>query len=107
MRRDAREPDFIAGERWVTSLIFQVKNRPGSLYKVMGGFATNSLNVTKLESYQIGETFSQTLFYAEVEGHPEDIAMKRALAELDFFSERTLRLGVFRAHPFREKGGRR
>jgi prephenate dehydratase len=101
MRRDAREPEFMPGERWVTSLVFQVKNRPGSLYKVMGGFATHNINVTKLESYQIGETFSQTQFYAEAEGHPQEDRMKWALEEMAFFSDHTRRLGVFRAHPFR------
>jgi prephenate dehydratase len=74
---------------------------PAALYKTMGGFATNGVNMTKLESYQIGGSFNATQFYAEVEGHPDDPAVQRALEELGFFSTQVRHLGVFKAHPYR------
>ena len=79
----------------VTAFIFQVRNMPAALYKAMGGFATNGINMTKLESYQIGGSFSATLFYAEVEGHPDERPLQLALEELGFFSNQLKILGVF------------
>jgi prephenate dehydratase len=81
----------------MTSLVFRVRNIPAALYKALGGFATNGVNVTKLESYLVGGAFQAAQFYAEVEGHPEDAAMARALEELRYFSEETRTLGVFPA----------
>jgi prephenate dehydratase len=85
--------------------VFQVRNIPAALYKALGGFATNGINMTKLESYMVGGSFSATQFYADVEGHPHDRALELALEELDFVCQRkTLKiLGVYPAHPFRKK----
>ena len=85
----------------ITSFIFRVRNVPAALYKAMGGFATNGVNMTKLESYQLGGKFFATLFYADVEGHPEDHALKLALEELEFFSAEFRIVGVYPASPFR------
>ncbi|WP_425342139.1 prephenate dehydratase [Jiella mangrovi] len=81
----------------VTTFVFRVRNIPAALYKALGGFATNGINMTKLESYQLGGSFSATLFYADVEGHPHDPALGRALEELRFFSAEYRTLGVYRA----------
>jgi prephenate dehydratase len=86
----------------VTSFVFRVRNLPAALYKALGGFATNGINMTKLESYMIEGQFFATQFYAEVDGHPDDIHLKRALEELEFFSRELHILGVFPAQPFRE-----
>ncbi|TNC63910.1 prephenate dehydratase [Rubellimicrobium roseum] len=83
-------------ESMMTSLVFRVRNIPAALYKALGGFATNGVNVTKLESYLVG-SFQAAQFYAEVEGHPEDPALARALEELHYFSDRLDVLGVFPA----------
>ena len=88
---------------WVTSFIFKVRNVPSALYKALGGFATNGLNMTKLESYMVGGSFNATQFYADVEGHPDDIGMKHALEELEFFTTRIDRLGTYKADPVRAK----
>ncbi len=101
MSRDAVQPDHTPGVIWVTAFVFRVRNVPAALYKTMGGFATNGVNMTKLESYQIGGSFNATQFYAEVEGHPDDPAVQRALEELGFFSTQVRHLGVFQAHPYR------
>ncbi|WP_112662862.1 prephenate dehydratase [Microvirga flavescens] len=86
----------------VTSFVFRVRNIPAALYKALGGFATNGVNMTKLESYMVEGDFTATQFYAEVEGHPEDANLKRALEELEFFSRELRILGVYPAAPFRE-----
>ncbi|MEO9614839.1 MAG: prephenate dehydratase [Nitratireductor sp.] len=85
----------------MTTFIFRVRNLPASLYKAMGGFATNGVNMTKLESYQLGGKFFSTLFYADVEGHPDDRNVALALEELQFFSREVRILGVYEAHAFR------
>ncbi len=85
----------------VTSFIFNVKNLPASLYKALGGFATNGVNMTKLESYMVGGEFTATQFLAEVDGHPEDLPVRRALDELAFFTTEVKILGVYPADPFR------
>ncbi len=87
----------------VTSFVFRVRNLPAALYKALGGFATNGINMTKLESYMLEGEFLATQFYAEVDGHPDDINLKRALEELEFFSKEMRILGVYQAAPFREK----
>ncbi|MBB4955070.1 prephenate dehydratase [Agrobacterium vitis] len=89
------------GETFITTFVFNVRNIPAALYKAMGGFATNGINMTKLESYQIGGKFVATQFYADIEGHPEDAAVKRALEELRYFSEKVRILGVYKAHAMR------
>jgi len=101
----AREPVLPARTRpdevIVTTFVFNVRNIPAALYKALGGFATNSINMTKLESYQIGGRFYATQFYADIEGHPDDANVRRALEELRFFSEKVRVLGSYRAHPMR------
>ena len=81
---------------WMTTLIFEVKNIPAALYKAMGGFATNGVNMTKLESYQRGASFAATEFYCDVEGRPDDPGLERALAELEFQTKSMRVLGTYR-----------
>ena len=85
----------------VTSFIFNVRNLPAALYKALGGFATNGVNMTKLESYMVGGEFIATQFLAEVDGHPDDLPLARALEELAFFTTDVTVLGVYPADPFR------
>ena len=87
----------------LTSFVFRVRNLPAALYKAMGGFATNGVNMTKLESYMVGGAFTATEFYADVEGHPDDVPLKNALEELKFFSKELKILGVYPAHRFRKE----
>jgi len=94
------EPDPNAGPA-MTTFVFQVRNVPAALYKAMGGFATNGVNMVKLESYQLGGQFTATQFYADVEGHPAQKNVERALEELQYFSTKLKILGVYPAHPFR------
>jgi prephenate dehydratase len=89
------------GEKMMTTFVFEVRNIPAALYKAMGGFATNGVNMTKLESYMVGGSFTATQFYADIEGHPDDPAVKRALEELDYFTNMLDVLGVYPAHPHR------
>ena len=84
--------------------MFEVRNIPAALYKALGGFATNGVNIVKLESYLSGARFEQAQFYAEVEGHPEQRGVQLAMEELAFFSEEFKLLGTFPVHPFRRKG---
>lgn len=81
----------------MTSFVFRVRNIPASLYKAMGGFATNGVNMTKLESYMVGGSFMATQFYAEIEGHPEDRNVQLALEELDYFTDMVRLMGVYPA----------
>ncbi|WP_216330472.1 prephenate dehydratase [Rhizobium sp. X9] len=87
----------------VTTFVFNVRNIPAALYKAMGGFATNGINMTKLESYQLGGKFVATQFYADIEGHPDDEPVRHALDELRFFSEKVRILGVYKGHAMRGK----
>ena len=87
----------------VTSFVFRVRNIPAALYKAMGGFATNGVNMTKLESYMENGAFTATFFYAEVDGRPQDPGLALALEELEFFSDHVEILGVYAADPFRTK----
>jgi prephenate dehydratase len=91
----------------MTSFVFRVRNVPAALYKAMGGFATNGVNMTKLESYQLEGRFSATQFYAEVEGHPQDKNVRLALEELAFFTNYNRILGVYPASPYRAEIARR
>ncbi|MEO5621721.1 MAG: prephenate dehydratase [Cypionkella sp.] len=84
-------------ESMKTTFTFRVRNIPAALYKAMGGFATNGINMTKLESYMVGGSFTATEFYSDIEGHPEDANVKRALEELDYFSTEVRILGVYPA----------
>ncbi len=85
----------------VTSFVFRVQSIPAALYKALGGFATNGVNMTKLESYMLDGEFTATQFLADVDGHPEDPALARALDELRFFSREVKVLGAYKAHPYR------
>ncbi|MEP3052848.1 prephenate dehydratase [Ascidiaceihabitans sp.] len=82
-------------ENMVTTFVFQVRNIPAALYKAMGGFATNGVNMTKLESYMVGGAFTATQFYADISGHPDDPAVARALEELEYFTNTLEILGVY------------
>jgi prephenate dehydratase len=99
MSREPQRPTL--GTPSVTTFLFRVRNVPAALYKAMGGFATNGLNMTKLESYMVGGAFAATQFYADVEAHPDDRPLALALEELAFFSRELKILGVYPAHPLR------
>ena len=90
------------GDNMLTTFVFEVRNIPAALYKAMGGFATNGVNMTKLESYMVGGSFTATQFYADIEGHPEDPPVKRALEELGYFTNMLEVLGVYPASRGRE-----
>lgn len=95
----AREPDYRrrGDHGMMTSFVFRVRNIPAALYKAMGGFATNGVNMTKLESYMVGGAFTATQFYAEIEGHPDDRSVQLALEELDYFTDHLHVMGVYPA----------
>ena len=87
----------------LTTFVFRVRNVPAALYKAMGGFATNGVNMTKLESYQLEGSFNATMFYADIEGHPSERPVKLAMEELGFFTSQVTVLGTYPASPFRAK----
>ncbi len=99
----AAEPDDAEPDTGptITSFVFRVRNVPAALYKAMGGFATNGVNMTKLESYQLDGSFNATQFYADIEGHPQDRLVRLALEELEFFSSSLKILGIYHADPNR------
>ncbi len=99
----AREATWASRDngKLVTSFVFRVRNLPAALYKALGGFATNGVNMTKLESYMVDGNFFATQFFADVEGHPDDRNLAYALEELAFFSKELRIVGVYAAHPFR------
>jgi len=99
----AREPHVppVGSVPVITTFVYRVRNVSAALYKALGGFATNGVNMTKLESYQLGGTFFATQFYVDVEGHPEEPGLALALEELHFFSVEVRILGTYPAHPFR------
>jgi prephenate dehydratase len=99
MSREPKRPSL--GTPTVTTFLFRVRNVPAALYKALGGFATNGVNMTKLESYMLGGAFAATQFYADVEAHPEERRLALALEELAFFSRELKILGVYPAHPLR------
>lgn len=99
----SQEPDHSRrAEDMMTSFVFRVRNIPAALYKAMGGFATNGVNMTKLESYMVDGVFTATQFYADIQGHPEDPAVQRALDELSYFTSMLNILGVYPADPLRK-----
>ena len=100
MAKEPIDPDPKAGPV-VTSFVFKVRSVPAALYKALGGFATNGVNITKLESYILDGAFTVAQFYADIEGHPDQRPVKLALEELSFFSREVRILGVYPAHPFR------
>ena len=99
LAREALEPN--PNEPCVTTFVFRVRNVAAALYKALGGFATNGINMTRLESYIVVGEFVATQFYVDVEGHPTSKALRQALEELDFFSHEVRILGVYPQHPFR------
>ncbi|ADM08860.1 prephenate dehydratase [Parvularcula bermudensis HTCC2503] len=103
---DAVWPDLLSGPV-LTSIVFRVRNIPAALYKALGGFATNGVNLFKLESYQEDASFTATRFQAEFEGHPDEPPVRRALEELGWFSSDLRLLGVFPADPYRSAQSRR
>ena len=102
MRREPVDPDPAKGPV-VTSFVFRVRSVPAALYKALGGFATNGINITKLESYMVDGAFTVAQFYAEIDGHPERRPERLALEELSFFSREVRILGVYPADPFRRR----
>ncbi len=87
----------------MTTFVFRVRNVPAALYKALGGFATNGVNMTKLESYMVGGAFTATEFMCDVEGHPEQPALRLALEELSFFSRELRIMGVYPRAKFRDQ----
>ena len=104
MTREHEFPRY-DGSHWITSFVFKVRNVPAALFKAMGGFATNGVNMTKLESYMVDGNFYAAQFYAEIEGHIDDKSVQLAMEELDFFTSWVKVLGVFPANPFRKEQG--
>jgi prephenate dehydratase len=100
----APEPQLPAQttERVITTFVFRVRNLPAALYKAMGGFATNGVNMTKLESYMVDGSFTATQFYSDIDGHPDDPAVQRAMEELGYFTSYLRILGSYPADPSRE-----
>ena len=103
MSRTRQEPDLNDGP-CMTSFVFQVRSVPASLYKALGGLATNGVNITKLESYITDASFTVAQFYAEIEGHPAETRVHLAFDELQFFCTKLKVLGTYPMHPFRHKG---
>ena len=101
LAREAAIPPADSGPV-ITTFVFRVRNVPAALYKAMGGFATNGVNMTKLESYQLGGSFSATQFYADVEGHPDERPLALALEELAFYTAFLRVLGTYPSSSFRE-----
>ncbi len=101
----AREPAPVAAGNGpiITTFVFRVRNVPAALYKALGGFATNGVNMTKLESYQLEGSFHATMFYADIEGHPDERRVQLALEELHFFSSKVTFLGTYPASPIRAR----
>ena len=102
MGKDTNHPE-IAEKKYITSCIFKLKSIPAALYKALGGFATNGVNLCKLESFSVKNTFDQVNFYIDIEGHIEDPSLKKALEELGFHTQKLDVLGVYEAHRFRIK----
>ncbi len=102
MAREPIDPDPEAGPV-LTTFVFKVRNIPAALYKAMGGFATNGVNMLKLESYLLEGSFTSAQFYADVEGHPSDTSVRLAFEELGFFSRSVSILGVYPADPWRHQ----
>ena len=103
MGKNIEQPEYIADKKFITSCIFRVKSEPSALYKCLGGFATNQVNLTKLESFSVKNTFDQANFYLDLEGHLEQTGVKKALEELGFHTETLDILGVYESSTFRQK----
>ena len=103
MGKNIEQPDYDKNKKFLTSCIFRVKSEPSALYKCLGGFATNQVNLTKLESFSVKNTFEQANFYLDIEGHLEQPKVKKALEELGFHTETLDILGVYESSAFRQK----
>ena len=103
MGKNIEQPDYDDNKKFLTSCIFRVKSEPSALYKCLGGFATNQVNLTKLESFSVKNTFEQANFYLDIEGHIEQPKVKKALEELGFHTETLDILGVYESSTFRQK----
>ena len=103
MGKNIEQPELQDNKKYITSCIFRVKSEPSALYKCLGGFATNQVNLTKLESFSVKNSFDQANFYLDLEGHIEQPGVKKALEELGFHTETLDILGVYEASSFREK----
>jgi len=102
MGKDSKHPEF-KDKQYITSCIFKLKSISAALYKALGGFATNGVNLCKLESFSVKNTFDQVNFYIDIEGHIEDPSLQKALEELGFHTQKLDILGVYEAHHFRTK----
>jgi len=100
MGKDTKHPEN-KNKKYITSCIFKLKSIPAALYKALGGFATNGVNLCKLESFSVKNTFDQVNFYIDIEGHIEDPSLQKALEELGFHTQKLDVLGVYEAHQFR------
>ena len=103
MGKNIEQPEFNKEKKFITSCIFRLKSEPSALYKCLGGVATNQVNLTKLESFSVKNTFEQANFYLDLEGHLEQVAVKKAMEELGFHTETLDILGVYEASIFRQK----
>ena len=103
MGRNIEQPEFKEEKKFITSCIFRVKSEPSALYKCLGGFATNQVNLTKLESFSVKNTFDQANFYLDLEGHLDESGVKKAIEELGFHTVTLQILGVYEASTFRQK----
>jgi prephenate dehydratase len=103
MGKNIEQPEFTPSKKFITSCIFRLKSEPSALYKCLGGFATNQVNLTKLESFSVKNTFDQANFYLDIDGHLEQTLVKKALKELGFHTETLDILGVYESSLFRQK----
>ena len=103
MGKNIEQPEYTTDKKFITSCIFRLKSEPSALYKCLGGFATNQVNLTKLESFSVKNTFDQANFYLDLEGHLEQTGVKKALEELGFHTETLDILGVYESSAFRQK----
>ena len=103
MSKKISHPEYVKNKKYITSCIFRLKSIPAALYKCLGGFATNQVNLTKLESFSVKNTFDQTNFYLDLEGHIEQNQVQKALEELGFHTESLNILGVYEASTSRQK----
>lgn len=102
LSKEKKEPDFNEAEKYITSLVFEVRDIPSSLYKALGGFATNGVNLVKLESYSLPGTMKATQFHIEIDGHTSERRLQLALEELQFFAKDIKQLGVYKRDEYRD-----
>ena len=103
MGKNVKQSEYNKNKKYITTCIFRLKSEPSALYKSLGGFATNQINLTKLESFSVKNTFDQTNFYLDLEGHTEQKPVQKSLEELDFHTESLDILGIYEASAYRQK----